>query len=96
MNKTTLYEDVVRCSYKEIFDGVSVSYVLTKETLHDRASYSISAEIPSLNEYATAKDITSDSATADTIFEAVSDGIVTPCCLCEIVEDLIESILWEQ
>lgn len=70
-------------------DGLKLQYSLYEAHLasEDRLSYSI--VVSSDDDSACADDITSLRETAVHIFEAVSNGEVTPCTLFDVLEDIL-------
>lgn len=87
MNK---YTGIVSEEIK-IRDGLSVRYELHETIKDQRLSYSVYAVITESGECATVHDITSDKEKALFMFGMICRGTVTPCCLTEVAEDLIET-----
>ena len=87
---------VIREVHLEICDGLSVTYTLFKEKTQGRTTYSVTLLTDGSGESATAPDITGDPELAGLIFDMILWGKVTPCCLCEVTEDLIESVSIQQ
>ncbi len=90
MNKIRTEGAMIKHTVGKIFDGFEVSYTLFTETFGSAEVYSITAE--GNGETATARKITSDKGKAIFIFDMLCGGKVTPCCLLEVTEDLIESL----
>lgn len=85
-------EKVVEQGEEEIDSELTADYILYESILENRPSYSVKVTLKGSAESATARDVTSDPLKARHIFEMIRRGGVTPCCLLEIVEDLIESV----
>lgn len=73
--------------------GMRLDYILSETELpeEDRKSYSISIrkQTPSLREEAFAPDVSSIRNYAVGLFDKIVTGIVTPCTLMDILEDLL-------
>jgi len=85
------YGDTLSPKYAS-WNGLTVRYDLLLEHSGSRSFYSVKVSISSTKEYAYAHDITGSAEYAKKIFSLLHSGFVTPCCLCEVVEDLLESI----
>ena len=92
MNNPSHSGNVVEQGKEEIRSGLSAEYALYESIVENRLSYSIKISLRETGESATARDVTSDQPKARHIFKMIRRGGVTPCCLFEVVEDLIESV----
>lgn len=92
MNNSSHSVNVVEQGKEEICSELSAEYVLYESMIENRLSYSIKVSLKETEESATVRDITSDQPKARHIFKMIRCGRVTPCCLFEVVEDLIESV----
>lgn len=93
MKESTPYDCIVESADTEMHHEFSVRYILTRKIADGRQSYSIQAICNVTGESACLCDITSVESSARTIFKRLSEGAVTPFCLAETAEDLIESVL---
>lgn len=91
MNESEQAEKIVKRAETRLSSDISVRYALYEEN----NSYSIKATVNESGESALVQDIAGDGKTALRIFELISCGGVTPCCIFEVTEDLIEVILEE-
>jgi len=73
-------------------NSLKMRYSLYKTTSRERIFYSIEATLCESNETVFVPDITGNEAKATRIFDLIVQGTVTPCCMFEVIEDLIESL----
>ena len=93
MKESTPPHSIIDHAEKETDNGLSINYILTEDKLDGRYSYSLRAAWSRGEESATLTDVTSVKDRAELIFKAICGGTVTPFCLAETAEELIESIL---
>ena len=90
--KDTVPELISVCR-SNITDLISAEYCLYRALQNDRYSFSIKVTLSDDSDSAFVQDITSDPVTAHRILSLLVNGTVTPCCVFEVVEDIIETIL---
>lgn len=73
--------------------GIRVSYYLYESpfTIDDRYIYSITVETNTTDgkDRVSACDVSRDKQTAQQLLDLLSDGMVTSCTLCDILEDIL-------
>ena len=71
--------------------GYRLTYRLEEIPLHRGASYAIAVRIESDDraEDAVVHDVCRNRAEAETLFHAIVKGLVTPCTLMDVLEDLL-------
>ncbi len=90
-NSVAPYEYVIKTRENDVCDGIRVRYTLYAEITDKITEYSVRAE--TADETAVASRVTCDISKAFRIFDMLHGGGVTPCCLLEIAEDIIEVLL---
>lgn len=84
-------ETIIRSAYTEIASHLSVRYELRESDTDGRQAYSFAVSLAETKESAVVHDVTSDRDKAIFMFDMICRGSVTPCCLAEVTEDLIET-----
>jgi len=92
MNISNRCENDVEQYEEDIGGGFFAEYTLYESILENRFSYSIKVTLANTGESAIVRDVTSDCTVAHLMFEMIRRGGVTPCCLTEVMEDLIETV----
>lgn len=92
MKDTTNSESSIERCITAVTPDLTVSYTLYGKQTETVTAYSLEATVVQTGESAVARDITRNEAKARRMFDMISLGGVTPCCLLEITEDLIEAI----
>ena len=74
-------------------EGLTIVTVLLRTDLDDTSSFSLSVTLHTENtddmDSRFLKDITRDPKTASEIFQILRDGMVTPCTVSDILEDIL-------
>ncbi len=91
MNEAEQTENIIEQAETQISRNISVRYTLYESD----GSYSIEATVCESDESALVRDISVSLGVARRIFSLICGGGVTPCCIFEVTEDLIEVILEE-
>ncbi len=84
---------VMRRTFADIGNGIRVDYILLCQWDNGRAFYSMEVSDNVTDGSVLVRDITGDRERAKYIFDLVSRGGVTPVCIFEVIEDLIEVTL---
>ncbi|MBQ3708423.1 MAG: hypothetical protein II889_11025 [Clostridia bacterium] len=71
--------------------GYHLTYRLEEIPLRRGKSYDIAVRIESVDgaQTSTVHDVSRNRAAAQRLFQAVADGLVTPCTLADVLEDLL-------
>lgn len=74
-------------------DSLKLTYTLYSSYKEKSGRLSFDLEVVSdyseLSDYCTAFDVTSESSRAIELFDTVCNNLVTPCTLCDILEDIL-------
>lgn len=95
MKDIPLDENAIKYVETEICEDFCICYTMYAKKDDSSMSYSVKAAVKNSCECATASNLTPDKNKAIRIFNMLCTGGVTPCCLTEVAEDIIESLLWE-
>lgn len=85
-------QNAVKQYKKQVNDSLNIIYRLYKKHESARCFYSVSVSNEESGETAVAEDITADPLKAELVFNLLYRGGVTPCCVFEIVEDIIATM----